>query len=399
MGGTESYLAALVPALGDAGHAVAFFHAVDVPADRGAMELPASVPAWCVAERGANRALAELRDWRPDVLYVHGLSDPVLEERLLDVAPAVLFLHNYYGTCVSGAKTFKNPVVRPCSRTFGPACLLHYYPHRCGGWNPLTMVRLYRQQAHRLRLLSRYRLLLTHSEHMRQEYLRHGLPSERVRVIPYFVPGPMPDELAPAEERPPDAPFRLLFLGRMDLLKGGHVLLDALPEAAARLRRPLHLTMAGDGPLRSRWQEQARALTAGHPAIAVAFPGWLNEEQKAAQFRQTDLLVMPSLWPEPFGMVGVEAGRFGVPAVAFDVGGVRAWLQDGVNGVLAGGAVPTATHLAKAIASCLSGSGETFRNTARRSASGFTRTPHVSALNACLDHAVGPLHPKSVRKQ
>lgn len=335
VGGTETYLAALVPALVDAGRTVAFWHEVDVPADRRAMELPTAVPAWCVAERGADRALAELRDWRPDVLYVHGLSDPALEERLLDVAPAVLFLHNYYGTCISGAKTFKSPVVRPCSRTFGPACLLHYYPHRCGGWNPLTMVRLYRQQARRLRLLSRYRLLLTHSEHMRQEYLRHGLPPERVRVIPFYVPGPMPDLPAQAEERPADAPLRLLFLGRMDLLKGGHVLLDALPEAAARLRRPLHLTMAGDGPLRSRWLEQARALTARHPAIAVAFPGWLNEEQKAAQFRQTDLLVMPSLWPEPFGMVGVEAGRYGVPAVAFDVGGVRAWLQDGVNGVLA----------------------------------------------------------------
>lgn len=350
-GGTESYLAALVPALVDAGHAVAFWHEVDIPDNRPRMELPDEVQTCCVAERGVPQALAELRDWRPDVLYCHGLSDPVLEEQLLDVAPAVLFIHNYYGTCISGLKAFKNPVVRPCSRTFGPACLLHYYPHRCGGWNPLTMLGLYRQQGRRLALLPRYRLLLTHSEHMRQEYVKHGLPPERVRVIPFYVPGAGPTE--PPVPQPTEGPLRLLFLGRMELLKGGHVLLEALPTVAAWLQRPVHLTMAGDGPERPRWEAQAQALQAGRPDIAVAFPGWLDEAQKANAFRAADVLVLPSLWPEPFGMVGVEAGRFGVPAVAFDVGGVRAWLQDGVNGVLAPGDPPTAAGLAKAIDWCL----------------------------------------------
>jgi glycosyltransferase involved in cell wall biosynthesis len=39
------------------------------------------------------------------------------------------------------------------------------------------------------------------------------------------------------------------------------------------------------------------------------------------------------VWPEPFGLVGLEAGALGVPAIANDVGGIREWLRDGENGI------------------------------------------------------------------
>ena len=40
------------------------------------------------------------------------------------------------------------------------------------------------------------------------------------------------------------------------------------------------------------------------------------------------------MWPEPFGLVGLEAAALGVPAIATDTGGIRDWLRDDVNGVL-----------------------------------------------------------------
>jgi glycosyltransferase involved in cell wall biosynthesis len=43
---------------------------------------------------------------------------------------------------------------------------------------------------------------------------------------------------------------------------------------------------------------------------------------------------MPSLWPEPFGLVGIEALAAGRPVVASATGGVGDWLADGVNGLL-----------------------------------------------------------------
>src|SRR2546423_13367613 len=66
-----------------------------------------------------------------------------------DVAPAVFFAHAYYGTCISGAKTFKRPTVTPCDRRFGRECLLQYFPHRCGGVGPFTKLRAFRLQSQR----------------------------------------------------------------------------------------------------------------------------------------------------------------------------------------------------------------------------------------------------------
>jgi glycosyltransferase involved in cell wall biosynthesis len=52
--------------------------------------------------------------------------------------------------------------------------------------------------------------------------------------------------------------------------------------------------------------------------------------------------------------VGLEAAALGIPAVAFDVGGVREWLRPGINGYLAPGDPPRATGLSAALVEALS---------------------------------------------
>ncbi len=65
--------------------------------------------------------------------------------------------------------------------------------------------------------------------------------------------------------------------------------------------------------------------------------------------RQADLLVVPSVWPEPYGLVGVEAGGLGLPAAGYAVGGIPEWLIPGHSGELAPGDPPTVDGLADAI--------------------------------------------------
>ncbi len=369
VGGVETYLNTIIPELARAGHEIAFCSEIDEPAERELIELPKSSPAWCVAEIGTELTLAGLKQWEPDVIYCHKLADPDLERKILGLAPSVFFAHDYNGTCISGTKTFKFPVVRPCSRSFGWQCLVHYFPPRCGGLSPVTMLKLYKVQARRLENLHAYDAIVTHSDHMLAELMKHGLSPQRAYNFPYYVQSAsannypngsgtafsprmeQPEAPRSVVERSSQAELNLLFSGRMEYLKGAHVLIDALPEASAALNRPLRVTFAGDG--RERTALEKRAARVHSPKLNFEFPGWVERGEVEALLKACDLLVVPSLWPEPFGLVGPEAGQFGVPVAAFDVGGIRDWLRDGVNGYLAPGNPPTSNGLAQAIIKCL----------------------------------------------
>ena len=350
VGGAEYYLSGVIPALTNSGHATALCYETDQPSNR-ALIVSEEMTTWGVEALGVEEALAGLRRWSPDLLYCHGAMSSEFERRLLDVAPAVFFAHGYHGTCISGAKTWRIPMMRPCSRRFGWPCLLHFYPHRCGGLSPVTMVREYRHQAKRLELLRRYRAIVTHSHHVRNEYLKHGFPPERVHRITHGIVG-RPLLSGPTRARS-ETPWRLLFMGRMERLKGGRVLLDALPQLRRRLGRHVHVTFVGDGTDRGRWQLRAARLTSQDPGLSVTFVGWVERPDLAATLQQTDLLVLPSVWPEPFGQIGPEVGFHGIPVAAFATGGIPDWLEDGVNGCLAPGDPPTPSGLADAVVGCL----------------------------------------------
>ena len=385
-GGVEHYLATLLPGLRAAGHEVAFLSEVAAPSDREPIPLPGGTPAWCVEELGVARAFEGLRAWKPSVLYAHAIREPALEGRLLDVAPSVWFAHQYHGTCVSGTKTFSFPAARPCAREFGLACLVHFYPRRCGGLDPATMVADYRRQAKRLELLRRYRMIVTHSEHMRTEYLKHGVTQDRVRRIPFLL-------------RPPSAPrghvraagklAEILFVGRMERLKGGAVLLRALPSVCAALSRPVRVTLVGEGRERGDWERVAARVQEETSGLEICFAGWAAPEEVDRHYSATDLLVMPSLWPEPFGLSGPEAGRYGVPAAAFAVGGIGEWLKDGVNGCVAPGDPPTVEGLARAVVRCLADTAfhEKLQAGARAEAARHTPERHIPALLEILEQA------------
>jgi glycosyltransferase involved in cell wall biosynthesis len=354
VGGTESYLKRLIPEFARLGHIVSLWHEDSVAAGAAAIDAPETF-------RVGPDSKQILNGWKPDVIYNNGLMNMEWEASLSNVAPVVHYAHNYYGTCISGEKTRKLPAPRPCTRCFGPACLAQYLPRRCGGMSPFTMWQDYRLQSQRLKHLRSCRAIVTASKHIEDEYRRHGFG--RVYRAPLFV-----DRAAP---RLPAVPDRVLFCGRMMRLKGGDLLLDAIPEVERLLGRPIDVYFAGDGPERGAWEGRR---------TKAKFTGWIS--QQALRDLRAALLAMPSLWPEPFGLVGLELG---IPVAAFDVGGIREWLRDGINGRLAD--VLTAASLARAIAACLED--PTLQQGAIRVASEFGIERHLSALLPILEGARG----------
>jgi glycosyltransferase involved in cell wall biosynthesis len=158
---------------------------------------------------------------------------------------------------------------------------------------------------------------------MQRELVMNGLNPERVAIVP-----PIPAALAAAKPLPPSQDPEILFVGQVIRGKG----VDLLLKALAGVPGDWHLTLVGTG----NHLDSCRAL-AGELKIAerVTFAGWVPHQALEPYYARAAVCVVPSRWPEPFGMVGVEAMARGRPVVAFAVGGIPDWLAEGVGGILA----------------------------------------------------------------
>ena len=228
-----------------------------------------------------------------------------------------------------------------CSRRIGLGCLALHYLRRCGGLHPIDMLRTYREQRRKFKFLQEYKAVLVASQHMFEEYRHHQVAVNRLHLAPLPPTGIVADAEPPSTSARTD---RILLVGRLTTLKGGQYLIEAMHEASQTLGRSLTLTVLGDGPERERLENSCRSH-----GISAEFPGWVSASRRNELFRASDLLAVPSLWPEPLGLVGIEAQCVGLPAAGFAVGGIPDWLIDGETGALASGDPPTPTGLALAI--------------------------------------------------
>src|SRR4029078_4838968 len=197
--------------------------------------------------------------------------------------------------CIGGQKRHGFPVVEACDRRFGLACLALSGPRHCGELKLQSFFGHYQWARAQNQLFPAYRAILVASEHMKREFVRNGVPASRIHVNPLF---PTHNETTQVARDPTHVTTDLTvaFVGRMTVLKGGDLLVDAIAQASAKLGRTIRLLMIGDGPQRAAWE--ARALKRSVPVSAV---GWLNGDERWAALRQAALLALPSSWPEPFG--------------------------------------------------------------------------------------------------
>ena len=119
--------------------------------------------------------------------------------------------------------------------------------------------------------------------------------------------------------------WRLLFVGRLDERKG----VETLIRAVARLPAEAHLDIIGPGP--DDYLATLEALVAelglGGRVRFLQVP----RSELGAVYGAADVLVFPSEWDEPFGLVPVEAMACATPVVATGTGGSGEFLADGVN--------------------------------------------------------------------
>jgi glycogen(starch) synthase len=133
------------------------------------------------------------------------------------------------------------------------------------------------------------------------------------------IPNPYDDSIFRHEEEVGNPrTHELAFVGRLVSDKGCELLIRALFQLGENGLHP-HLTVIGDGPERSSLERLAGSLS---PCSQVEFVGARHAENVARSLRQHEILVVPSLWEEPFGIVALEGAASGCVVVGSNGGGL-----------------------------------------------------------------------------
>ncbi|WP_114239316.1 glycosyltransferase family 4 protein [Dyella sp. C9] len=215
-----------------------------------------------------------------------------------------------------------------------------YWPLIACGRLTHTPVALFRHRNPRMSKMSEYGVprlaqrFIAVSEYARNKYLEWGVPEDRVSISynPVDTVQFHPDAQRRAQVRREfgiaDDAILVGFVGRMHGGKGVTQLMQALNEAMKQQPR-LHALWVGNGP-----EEHVlhRMADEGGMSSRHHFTGWVGDTSR--YHSAFSFLAFPSVEPETFGRVAIEAEACGVPVLGSRIGGVPETMEDGVTGYL-----------------------------------------------------------------
>ncbi len=266
-----------------------------------------------------------LEQVRPDLVHVHHLAGhaltllhPVTRRQL----PMVYQVQDWWALC--GRANLWRPDDTLCP---GPS------PARCAACLPLTGLppttllnrSLYRYRATLARrCLRQADALVMGSRAIESDYRAAGLLASDVpvHVLPYGVELALTKPTRAGSSAAPGSPLRCGVIGTLMPHKGAHIAVEAFagipPEQAV-------LELWGNPSADTEYVERLRRRT----SPGVSFRGRFAEEDKTSIFDRLDLLLVPSLGLESYGLVAREAMAHGVPVVASRRGALKELFGDG----------------------------------------------------------------------
>ncbi|MGD0452047.1 MAG: glycosyltransferase family 4 protein [Solirubrobacteraceae bacterium] len=266
------------------------------------------------ANASMDARLGEAQSSQPDLIHIHQVDDPEIVTALRTKAPVVISAHGYTA-CTSGVHYFR--AGHECDRPHGAGCVPNLLARGCAHTRrPNTLPAKYRQATRGLQALGRADLAVSYSSAVDRHLAANGVA--RRAVVPYFPTMSAKSGTGHATRR------RVVFAGRVVAPKGVSVLIRAAREVDAEF------VVCGDGWQLERMRRLARRLGV---ASRIRFTGWLGADALGEELANASVVVVPSLWPEPFGLVGIEAFAAGRPVIASATGGITDWLEDGVSGL------------------------------------------------------------------
>jgi glycosyltransferase involved in cell wall biosynthesis len=181
--------------------------------------------------------------------------------------------------------------------------------------------------------------LVTHSDaHRRTMVEEIGVAADRIRMIPLGIPV-FPDFVRPP--RPPGPPT-VVYLGRLEQRKGTPDLLQAVPKVLRAVPEARFVLIGADRPHCPGNRTHADYLAQDFPPEVrrqVTLAGRLPQPDVDRWLQTADVFVAPS-WYESFGLIFVEAMRWGTPVIGTTAGGIPEIVENERSGLLVRPAAP-----------------------------------------------------------
>ncbi len=237
--------------------------------------------------------------------------------------PVVSTVRDYWHVCLYGTLWRDDGICPVCRGSELTRCLQQKYGAFANVAYPFVPL-VEKELARRQRALRDSDAVIAVSNYV-AEKLRGIVAAEKINVVPNLIDIQATRELA---HRSPlalvierRAQSYLLFIGKLNALKGA----DLLPEILRRAGVNLPLVVVGDGELASTLAREEN----------FQLRGWLSNASSLQLLAGATALLFPSRWAEPLSRVLLEAQALGTPTIAFDTGGTRDIIEHEVNGLLA----------------------------------------------------------------
>ncbi|NOZ70020.1 MAG: glycosyltransferase family 4 protein [Deferribacteres bacterium] len=145
-----------------------------------------------------------------------------------------------------------------------------------------------------------------------------GVLKSRIRIIPLSVKNL--ERITPKPLRGNHHPVVFGYVSGRHVSRGYRVLIEAFSMLDQSRARLVIWNMPRTGPLGQ--------------GLNVELRRHYMPEQINGAFREMDVGIIPSIWEEIFGIIGIEWLTAGIPVIGSDIGGIPAWLKNGENGFL-----------------------------------------------------------------
>jgi glycosyltransferase involved in cell wall biosynthesis len=265
-------------------------------------------------------------DFSPDIIIWHvqgSKSTPVIERLSLTYKISAT-VHG--AMCPSESRLYRDRD-EICSKASGPGCYVRWYMRKCGSSaSPLsahTAMQNHKRIMNALKMCSQvYAISESVASFLHIEGIDKGKISVFINTLSDLMQ--LPKLTLPSNK----GRIKLLYAGRLVYAKGVQYLIQAVRILRER-GHEAECIIAGEGWYQERLVQLAEELSLTEH---VRFAGKVPGDQIDEWYRECDLAVVPSIWPEPSCLVVPEARMHGKPVVVFEAGGLPEWagFMDGI---------------------------------------------------------------------